>query len=103
MSLLGSAAGISTITGGRQYHKPKKPFADTMQIAMRHLEDPSLAMQAVHNALSLLVDVEVRVRIAVGECLGNASNILGLEVWETAHTAILDNITCCWVSHSYLH
>lgn len=74
-----------------------------LQIAMRHLEDPSLTMQAVHEALSLLVDVEVRVRIAVGECLGSASNVLGPEVWETALTAILDNITCCWVSQAYLH
>lgn len=37
-------------------------------------------------------------RLAAGDCLGEASKILGAQVWDAAKKAVLGNINTCWVS-----
>ena len=68
-----------------------------MQLALRVTKDTAVAHNAVERSLSLLVDAEVRVRLAVGECLGEATKILGSQVWTQAKKPILDTIKRCWV------
>lgn len=69
-----------------------------VQVAVSILKRPDWARTAVGAALSVLSDPEVRVRIAAGECLGEAAAILGSEAWTSCRIDVLDSIDRCWVS-----
>ena len=73
------------------------PAYTDLQIALRYLKQSSWAYKAVEWALQCLTDKEVRVRLAVADCLGEATHFDGVDVWELVKTPILDNIHHCWV------
>lgn len=68
-----------------------------VQIALKHVKEEGVALKCVQVALGLVIDPEVRVRLAVGECLAGATAQLGPRVWEAAATPLLKVIEYCWV------
>jgi len=73
-----------------------------VQIALKHVREDGLATKCVQVALGLVIDPEVRIRLAVGECLGGATAQLGPRVWETSAKPILEVINYCWVNRILL-
>jgi hypothetical protein len=76
----------------------KGKVGGVVQIALKHVSEDGLASKCVQVALGLLIDPEVRVRLAVGECLGAAAAHLGPRVWDMSAKPILEVINYCWVS-----
>ena len=71
-----------------------------MQILLQSVQSSKpveLASNAVQKALTLLTDPEVRVRLAVGDCLGESARILGEKIWLDVKNPIISSIRQCWV------
>ena len=74
-----------------------------LQIAPSQIQGQAFARHSVEAAIAYLEDSEVRVRLAVGDCLGAAAMQLGPEVWLAVRDRINAVIEHSWVCHIFLN